>query len=237
MAVFPSNDRQLLMVKHLPIKRIIFGVLFLVVLIGAGYVGFVIGRNLSALDASYLRSLRAQNTANAQQIEGLRKDLVDARLSRDVGGQAAKELQNDLRASHAEIAGLREEVTFYKSLMAPNTLVRGLQVADFDLFQRSQPREYGYHLLLTQVESRRARISGEVTVEVLGNINGEQQVLSLTEIAETQAYPLKYRFRYFQDLAGVMRLPENFVPASVRVTAKGKKVSRERTFAWRLRGE
>ena len=61
----------------------------------------------------------------------------------------------------------------------------------------------------------------------------EDVVLSLTELAKVDAYPLKFRFRYFQDFRGELHLPDGFQPKSVVVTAvrdKGGDV--QRTFAW-----
>ena len=70
-------------------------------------------------------------------------------------------------------------------------------------------------------------------MEVVGRVAGEQQVLPLTELAEVQRYPLPYRFRYFQDLKGDLRLPKGFKPLEVQVSVTGRDAKQhEQTFAW-----
>jgi hypothetical protein len=62
-------------------------------------------------------------------------------------------------------------------------------------------------------------------------------VLPLTEIGEDASYPLKFRFRYFQDLTGVISLPRGFEPERIVVRA-GKRNAQAltRTFDWTVAG-
>ncbi len=140
-----------------------------------------------------------------------------------------------------EVAGLEEEVTFYKSIMAPDSIERGLQIVEFQLAPGEAVNQFTYHLLLTQVEARRDWIQGTVTLDVVGRRTPDSSrkdvelVLSLTEIAETDTYPLNFRFRYFQDLNGSMALPDEFLPEAVVVTARRRGARSERLqqkFAW-----
>ena len=83
------------------------------------------------------------------------------------------------------------------------------------------------------METRRDWIQGDVELVVRGR---DEQVLSLTEIAVDDTYPLKFRFRYFQDLSGVIALPEGFEPESVEITARRRGAKADdltRTFAWK----
>ncbi|MEE8244604.1 MAG: DUF6776 family protein, partial [Pseudomonadales bacterium] len=144
-----------------------------------------------------------------------------------------------------EIGGLEEEVTFYKSLMAPSSLSKGLQIAEFEVFGGEMSEPFNYHLLLTQVADRRSWIRGDVRLDVIGlqddAENGQQkseQVLSLTDLADVDTYPLKFRFRYFQDLSGLMALPEGFQPERVVVTVvqQGNRANDlQQTFEWSVK--
>ncbi len=89
------------------------------------------------------------------------------------------------------------------------------------------------------MESRRDWIQGDIRIAVRGRGTGaeaaDEQVLSLTEIADLDSYPLKFRFRYFQDLSGVITLPLEFQPISIVVTAQRRGTNAgdlERTFTW-----
>ncbi|MCZ6854001.1 MAG: hypothetical protein O7G86_08780 [Gammaproteobacteria bacterium] len=230
-------------VPYEPGKRVL--ALALAVVLGLTIVaaGYLFGLAQSDLDLRYVAALREIDRANETRINKLNGELIDARLSNEVSHQASQELRQTIKTLHDEVAGFKEEVTFYKSLMAPSSVERGLHIQEFEVTQGELPREFSYYLLLTQVEARRSWIQGDVRLNVSGRIryeeDGEQKddelVLSLTEIAETDAYPLKFRFRYFQDLSGMMTLPSGFTPQSVVITALrrgGSAMKREQTFDW-----
>ena len=179
--------------------------------------------------------LRAQIAALEAQAQATNSQLVDAQVAAEVDQSTVDVLREELAQMHEEQALLREEVTFYRSLMAPSDLERGLQIAEFGLTRRQRPRRFRYELLLTQVEARRAVVQGRVTIDVVGTRNNEQVVLPLTDFLSVGDYPLKYRFRYFQDFGGTLELPEGFEPARVvvTVTRQGSRQSNlQRTFEW-----
>ena len=161
--------------------------------------------------------------------------------------EATLALKADIRVLKDQVAALTEEVTFYKSLMAPSSLAKGLQIADFELTAMEEEGRFTFHLLLTQVETRRDWVQGEATLEVEGRMSetggsdsatvSGQRVLQLTEIGEDDSYPLKFRFRYFQDLTGVISLPRGFEPERIVIKA-GKRNAQalSRTFDWTVAG-
>ena len=64
-------------------------------------------------------------------------------------------------------------------------------------------------------------------------------MLPLTELANVDPYPLKYRFRYFQDLSGELALPPDFLPEAVVVTVnrRGNRADNlQRAFDWSVSG-
>ena len=226
------SNSDLRVVVHQPRKRLLIQVAVVVALLAALAGGFYLGRAVSGLDQQYLASLQSINSASGQRIAALNRDLIDARLAYDVDSQALNALRIDLQASRTEMARLSEEVTFYRSLMAPNAVAKGLQIAKFD----TQPLASGassYHLLLTQIASRRTWLSGKVRVEIGGRTATGERVLPLTEFASLDEYPLRFRFRYFQDLRGELRMPDGFTPSQVEVTVEraGQKPL-SRTFPW-----
>ena len=242
---FRRNREQMRVVPYEPGKRVV--ILSLAVVLGLAIVagGYLFGRAQSGLDLRYLAALREIDQANEVRIKELLGELIDANLSEEVSHQASQELRKTIKILHDEVAGLKEEVTFYKSLMAPSSVERGLHIQEFEVTQGEQPGEFSYSLLLTQVEARRSWIQGDVRLNVLGRmmLEGDEErgqkdnqlVLSLTEIAEIDAYPLKFRFRYFQDLSGMMTLPSGFTPESVVITALrrgGSATKLEQTFDW-----
>jgi len=203
--------------------------------------GFALGQNESLVKRLSQGSADSVD-ATQQQVDDLQGALIDAQLAADVQRAAAQALRVDLTKMREHSQQLNEEVTFYKSLMAPGSLVKGLQVTELELSNRRDARVFGFELLLTQVAQRRTYISGQVRLDVIGRSEAatadagsenDEVVLSLTEVSEVETYPLKFKFRYFQDLSGELTLPEGFVPMRVMVTAqqKGKEAIQE-SFPW-----
>lgn len=226
-------------VAHHPLRRyLMLGMFALICLVGmAG--SFWLGESKAGLDRTYIASLETINQANVVRLAELNDSLVDTGLRGVVDRQAAEELRQTIKGLHDDVAAVTEEVTFYKSLMSPSSLARGLQIAEFDVAITEEINQFTYHLLLTQVESRRDWIQGDIRIEVRGrpqnDPSADELVLSLTEISDPGSYPLKFRFRYFQDLSGVLTLPLEFAPERVVITAKrrgAKSGNLERTFAW-----
>lgn len=205
--------------------------------------GFWLGNASAELDRSYLSSLEARDRASEARISALNRELADVRLAQSVDAQAAHSLRATIGELRQELASLREEVTFYKSLMAPSSLERGLQIGEFELVAGEREGQFFYHLLLTQVEERRSWVEGQVRLVVEGTGPGEdgrsaRLVLPLTDIAELDTYPLRFRFRYFQDISGSVTLPAQFTPEAITVTATpsgGGAEPVERTFDWIVR--
>ena len=236
-----SQNVKMRVVAHRPGRRLLLlGVLALIVF-GAAVAGFLLGNAKSVLDLTYLAALQKLDRANTAQIFDLKSQLVDAELSSAVGAQTASQLRENIKELRDETAALKEEVIFYKSLMVPSSIERGLQIEAFELSATDEAKQFNYHILLTQVEARRDWIQGDVRVEVRGTRGQpgspeyEELVLSLTEIADSRPYPLRFRFRYFQDLSGMLTLPVGFLPEAVVVTAMrrgGRSESPQRTFEW-----
>ncbi len=208
--------------------------LTLVLLTAVGFFAFNGGRAWQGVDKTYLAGLEAQRDALAAERQALNTQLVNVRLQHSVTSQAGQVLQQDLRKLRDDREALKNELAFYRSLMAPGKLVKGLQVANLELFPRGEGK-FTFHLVLTQVTNQRSRVSGVVSVEIGGTTEQETQpqVFSLTDLAEVDEYPLPYRFRYFQDIKGKLELPQGFRPQWVAVSATPKgKSAVERRFEW-----
>jgi hypothetical protein len=226
----------------------------LTVAAAAGF-GYWLGSSTSRLDRALQQALQVRNQANEATIAELTRELAQVRLAQSVDAEAAASLRDTITGLRTEVADLQEEVSFYRTLMAPSDVERGLKIAEFELAAGEAPQQYRYRVLLTQAEARRDWVQGGVELQVQGvrdaaggraleregsaheaSEHEAEEVLTLTDLAEPEAYPLKFRFRYFQDLTGTLTLPEGFRPRSVRVTAtpQGRGERLEREFDWRV---
>jgi hypothetical protein len=219
-----AREIEYRLVAHRPVRSALMKLLVGVVVIAAAALGYWLGVSKGQLDRVYLAALENRQQAQRARLETLGRELADVQLAQSIDAQAAAMLRETIRDLRGEAAGLREEVTFYKSLMAPSSMDRGLQIAEFGLSEGPGEGEFAYRILLTQTAEQRSWISGEVHVEVEGvraaaDGASVEEVLSLTEVADIENYPLRFRFRYFQDFSGMVTLPDGFRPRLVRVTA------------------
>ncbi len=232
-----SATRSMKVVEHQPWRRPLMFALTGIIGVVCLLLGYTLGQN-SVLSSKVSGENVSRHLLAAQaRLQELEAELVDARLNEEVLRQAGNALRDDLTLAHEKSARLQEEVTFYKGLMAPSSLPQGLQVAELDLSAIPDSQDYDFELLLTQVALRRSFIAGEVRLDIIGTYEGTQErgeaVLSLTELAQLKSYPLKFRFRYFQDLTGRITLPEGFMPQRVLVTAnQSGKDPLQVTFPW-----
>lgn len=193
-------------------------------------IGFALGQDKVVTDRisnALLSKDLAQSRARVVELEA---DLIDARLNVDVQHAASNALREEMASELEKSTLLTEEVTFYKGLMSPSSLSKGLQVEELEITRSAGERQYSFKLLLTQVALRRSYIAGDVRVDLIGE---SEAVRSLTELGVLKAYPLKFRFRYFQDLAGRITLPVDFVPVRILVTAQQNgKETIQVSFPW-----
>ncbi len=230
---FPDlGGGDLKVVVDRPYRRYLLRVVVGLVCAAAAAGGYWYGRAFGALDQQYRTSLESINRANEARLATLKRELIDARLAWQVDSQALAAVREDLTATREARARLEEEVTFFRSLMDPKSVVRGLQIARFETLPLASGR-YSYHLLLTQIATRRSWLSGKVYIELAGSTAQGPQVLPLTELASVEDYPLTFRFRYFQDLRGELQLPDGFAPVDVRIRVlRSGKDPLERSFPW-----
>ena len=156
--------------------------------------------------------------------------------SSQIDRQAALDVKADLGQLEEELQAAREEVEFYRGIVAPGDVQPGLRIHRFTLEEGGAPGEYHYDLVLTQLKRNDRYVTGVVDWKISGSMVGEQGELALAGVTNPSVNQLKFRFRYFQDLGGKITLPEGFeaeqVILSITPGGKGKLPPVEQTFDW-----
>lgn len=180
-----------------------------------------------------------RETLDSDRVAELRAELTELRMTQTVEPSADAEVRATFRKLEDEIASLTEEVAFYRSLMAPAELAKGLHIETMTLHPTERPGVYSYELVIAQTVARHAWQEGEAYFEVHGAVAGKPVVLALTEIATIPEYPMTFRFRYFQNYSGEFTLTDDFAPETVIVTLdrgdSGEIV--QRRYDWAVNGE
>jgi hypothetical protein len=198
--------------------------------------GFQIGRSQAEAEGESARRLAAELADSHGRVKQLERQVADVTLGRLMDEDAYEQLRQTIKGLRDRLAETEEEVRLYRQLMSPSDYARGLRIERLDLRSGHGAREIEFRLLLTQIVENHDWVSGGVTISLAGHRGRDQQVLPLTELAATDAYPLPFRFRYFQDLSGTLTLPDGFTPqrAVVTVEQTGTREPIERTFTWEL---
>lgn len=175
---------------------------------------------------------RALTGAEAKNAE-LQRQLARHERGEQVALGANQELQQALAARQEEIASLRSDLSFYQRLMEGGAQQPGISIHSLVLRATDDPRTFQYALTLSQNLKRNRQAAGKVEIVVAGSRGADSAALDLGALGGS-APALDFSFKYFQQLNGLLMLPEGFKPASVRLRVQpegGGTVERE--FAWK----
>lgn len=232
---------EYVVIRHRPgyrLRRSLILLGFTVIAAVAGYVAGLAqgGFRFSSAEASAEHLLDQVETLQEQYREA-RQNLINLERGRAIDEQALREARNTMVGLETRISELEADLTFYRNIMAPSETSKGLQVDSFAVTPGRSDGTYDFKMVLTQAGNNKSYISGLVAVNVIGTQEGEKEVIALRDLSEEiDDLGVKFRFRYFQDIEGTLRLPDGFAPYEIQVVAQaeGRKASQsERTFDWK----
>jgi hypothetical protein len=226
---------RMVVVAHRPGRRAAIRALVVVGFVLVAATSFQYGQMRAGVDLTSVERLLSEQETSTQKNVELERRLADAKLSTAVDSEANEELRRTIKSLRDELADAEEEVRFYRELMAPSESQKGLRIEKLDL-NRVDSERYEYRLMLTQIVDRHEWVKGDVQLSIVGLREGNEQVLSLTDLSEVEEYPLKFKFRYFQEFTGSVAIPVGFEPARILVTAQASGAERQlqRTFPWTI---
>jgi hypothetical protein len=234
----PVDDMVLVPINRRRRRRLrVYGSLAVLLLLMAAFVGGQISvrENTSRLERDRAR-LSEQVTRLDSALQSARNELALHRTGTQVAQQAQEQVRSEIRDLRGQLAELEEAVAFYKSVMAPGSVEQGLRIERFELAPAGTSGEVAFRLVLTQVGDNRNNVAGDVLLRLAGRRGKESVQLSgsdmLVEGSET-----RFRFRYFQELTGRLRLPDDVQPEQITVEAISgtrRNQKTEKTYIWQL---
>ena len=220
-------------VEDRPARKGIYAIVFALALLLSLGGGFFAGQWRAQQAIAENTGLRSALSATQAAEQELRNRVVDAELSLETQKFAVTAMREQLTGMHGERAELFEELGFFRNLMTSDDGPQGLRVGGFDLLPGEGANSYRFVILVTQAAKVRGLVSGQASLVVQGTVDGGEAQFTLAELETNSLGTLNFRFRYFQDLDGVLNLPENFAPQAVIVTLRKKKgPSVDRSFPW-----
>ncbi|MGM0450408.1 MAG: DUF6776 family protein [Pseudomonadota bacterium] len=234
-----DSSEELVLVRQRRGERLRRLVILLVFSVTSGVVGFLLGGShyQARYEAAHegFESLREERDRLQENVTEYRQELVRLERDQEVDQHSLRQAQGTIRELEKALQERKSEISFYKSIMAPDDLETGLQVFRMDLDPTSNPDRWRYNLVLSQIGDNNRFVSGHVKVHLVGYVGEERQRLPLHRISDSREdNEIDFRFRYFQSVDGDMTIPDGFEPHSIQVTAvtdEGREES-EREFFW-----
>lgn len=239
-AVKGSEQYELEVVSYRPVFRWTLRFLLLCLALGASAGSYFFGHEKgTAIQEQAIverNKLRIELADTKREASEYRQQVANLQLGSEVDRHASEDVRAEVIDLKAQIAELEEDITFYKGLMSPTANKRGLTIGSLNVLATDIPRRYQYKLVLQQLATRHQLLTGYLNVNVVGRQNGVQVTKPLKDLNDKLSQEnIKLRFKYFQNFAGEMQLPEGFEPIRIELIAKstGKNaVTVEEKFGW-----
>jgi len=235
-----KSKEKLIVVPYQPGKRARQSLFFVISSIAIAVVGFFAGESRLSYQYDAVAEERDNLLLELRRVResetGYRQNVANLERGRAIDSQAQQDVQATIKGLEQEASQLKADVTFYKNILAPADNTKGLQIQKMEISATSDSNRYAYKIVLTQVANNKRYINGVLAVNFIGSVNGKKEILPLRDISEVKELGVKFKFRYFQDIAGELTMPNNFTPEKIQVVAqaRGKKNTRvEQTFDWK----
>ncbi len=236
---FKLNQSPAVILIRRPILWIISFVAINCAILFALWLAFDYGQNIagfaSADSRAYIDELEKKlEESQSKNIESSRQATMLERNSQIDDGTVAP-LKLALVKTQNEVLDLKKELSFYKSIVAPEQGERNLAIQTVQLTE-DDDGNYHYKIMVSQ-RGRNDRVArGTVKVRIEGtNDVGEPLTLALSSVSNDTKIPMKFGFKYFQNFTGVMKLPDGFFADILHVEVKpstGKIKTVNEQFEW-----
>ncbi|VFN03496.1 MAG: hypothetical protein BECKG1743D_GA0114223_106391 [Candidatus Kentron sp. G] len=235
-----EREKHLVVERHRPLRRFIlwamlsisFGVLiyFICLFELNTLVTTCFSKNINE---KHLQSLNARLTS---QNNRLRDNVAILERAAQVEHVAHKEITKTVESLQDELREAKEELIFYRGLIASSAQGKGLTIQSFVLQPGDTGHTYYYRIVLTRFRKDDKVVAGTVDLSVVGEQAGKAARLALSDMMADRHNTLKFRFKNFQKMEGYLALPEEFTPhkAIITVLLKGRKNAQQitKTVNW-----
>ncbi len=221
-------------------RNLVFGGVLVALALVAGYLVFEYGRisaGYDVIDAAAQRgALEDEIDSLNEHIAELKQEVARLETNREIDREAYKRVESSLLGLQAKIQEQRDAIAFYRGIVSPADGRPGLRIQDFRLTRGAVEREFKLRIVLVQAMKHDRKVSGDVTLTVEGNEEGQAKSYPLAALLPADAdtaWP--FSFRYFQDFDRQIVLPDGFTPERVHVEVRSRTRSIESiadSFTW-----
>lgn len=174
--------------------------------------GFAIGHWRYAGGSAAL--MRDEIARLEKENKALRAQAIHVERQQQVTSVAQNDLAKDLAALQEENVRLKEDVTFYKSILEESPGVATVKLHSFKVTRGSSPREFQYRLLLIQSGRHDRNVQGRLQLTLVGSREGRP--FSQVVLGGVTQQGGKINFKYYQPLEGSFTVPDHVVAQSLQ---------------------
>ncbi len=239
-AVKGSKQQRMVVVPFRPWLRLAITVAIVGALVasnwGSYFFGLTSGQSQQAVAIAERDQFRGQLVEKVEIIDGLRQEVANLKLGAQVDRKASEDVRAEVIDLKAQIAALKEDISFYRGLMSPTDNKSGLTIGSLNVISTGVARHYEYKLVVQQLATNHKMLNGYLTFNIFGRQGEQLLTLPLKDVSDKVSYDrIKLRFKYFQTIEGRLVLPEGFEPERIELVAKSngdKGVAVEKKFGW-----
>lgn len=237
MKIKPIQTRKIITIQR-PALWLLSSVVFICLILISLWLSFEYGRNIAGYNSTdseaYIEQLQAQLEESQAEIVENKRQATMLERNNHIDDDASSQLKETLVQTQNEVLVLKKELSFYKSIVAPEQGSRSLAIQTIQL-KANAAGGYDYKIMVSQRGRNDQFARGTVDVSIEGVSKGQPVTLKLAEVSNDTKEPMKFGFKYFQNFEGAMILPEAFQPDFIHVNvkpSKGKIKAIDEQFAW-----
>lgn len=239
-AVKGSKPVRLKVVPHRPFQRTITTVAFVLAVLLAGGGSFWWGQQTGISqqeEATAERDqLRRELEIKSAEADALSQQVANLKLAREVDQASGEDVRGQIINLKAKIAGLEEDIAFYRGLMAPSDNQRGLTIGSLDVISTGVPGQYDFKVVVQQLATNHQLLNGTLRMTIVGHEGESVRSFPISDLSpQVDSEDIKLRFKYFQNIEGQIHLPEGFEPERIELEARSSGsngASVEKKFGW-----
>lgn len=192
------------------------------------------------------QELQSVIDAQLERIDGLERERAEstekiAHLERSaqIDREALQQVKTELKSNQEERSKLDEELTVLRGMLSGKGAREGVQIQRLSIKPGKGAGEFRYKFTVTQAMQNGEMASGWAFFAVDGLLDGKPTWLPLREITDESTERIRVRFKHFQDVEGLIKLPENFKPLKVIVEVKPSNSNLpevKQRFDWEIEG-
>ncbi len=237
----PTETRKLVIRVHRPGLRALLWGVCIVLTASAIYLAFEIGRRGAGYDSISAWKQRRELHQKIEQLDkrnaALRAQLAELETGQVSGRQERAELTRSVGELQDQVAQQKQDLAFYRGIVSANAGGTSVRIHRVTIVPGDAPDRFNLRVVLVQTTRAERNVSGTMTLTLEGLEQDKPATYPLERVAAEKGDPLKFSFRYFEDIDEPIVLPAGFRPAKVHVEVRVADRTGEpltETFDWRV---